>query len=44
MRHPAPGLYDALLDELLRDTLNRHPELRTVFGKIDQEELPSRYA
>jgi len=44
MRHPAAGIYDALLDERLRDSLNRHPELRTIFGKIDQEELPSRYA
>ncbi|ACU89024.1 DUF3427 domain-containing protein [Desulfomicrobium baculatum] len=44
MQHPAPGIYDALLDELLRESLNRHPELRTIFGKIDQEEIPSRYA
>lgn len=44
MQHPVPGIYDALLDEMLRDSLNRHPELRTIFGKIDQEEQPSRYA
>lgn len=44
MRHPATGIYDALLDEVLRESLDRHPELRTIFGKIDQEELPSRYA
>ncbi|PKN43595.1 MAG: NgoFVII family restriction endonuclease [Deltaproteobacteria bacterium HGW-Deltaproteobacteria-18] len=44
MRHPVAGIYDALLDELLRESLDRHPELRTIFGKIDQEELPSRYA
>lgn len=44
MRHPATGIYDALLDEALRESLDRHPELRTIFGKIDQEELPSRYA
>lgn len=44
MQHPVPGIYDALLDELLRESLNRHPELRTIFGKIDQEEQPSRYA
>ena len=41
---PFFGLYDALLDEGLRDTLARHPELRTVFGKIDPEEQPGRYA
>jgi HKD family nuclease len=40
----APGIYEALLDEYLRDTLARHPELRTVFGKIDPEEQPARYA
>jgi HKD family nuclease len=39
-----PGIYEALLDEYLRDTLARHPELRTVFGKIDPEEQPARYA
>jgi superfamily II DNA or RNA helicase len=44
MRQPIPGVYDALLDELLREMLSRHPELRTVFAKIDQEEQPSRYA
>lgn len=44
MQRPVPGIYDALLDELLRESLNRHPELRTIFGKIDQEEQPSRYA
>ena len=38
------GIYEALTDEFLRDTLARHPELRTVFGKIDPEEQPARYA
>ena len=32
------------IDEFLRETLARHPELRTVFGKIDPEEQPARYA
>ena len=42
---PLPhGIYEALLDEYLRDTLAQHPELRTVFGKIDPEEQPARYA
>ncbi|MDD2310887.1 MAG: phospholipase D-like domain-containing protein, partial [Desulfuromonadaceae bacterium] len=40
----SPGIYEALLDEFLRDTLARHPELRTVFGKIDPEEQPAKYA
>lgn len=38
------GIYDALLDEELRDVLSRHPELRPVLGKIDVEEQPARYA
>jgi superfamily II DNA or RNA helicase/HKD family nuclease len=38
------GLYDTLLDEKIREVLSRHPELRAVFGKLDTEEQPSRYA
>ena len=42
---PLPhGLYEALLDESLRDVLQKHPELRSVFGKLDPEEESSRYA
>ena len=44
MKPVAHGIYDALLDEILRDSLARHPELRTVFGKVDLEEQPARYA
>jgi superfamily II DNA or RNA helicase/HKD family nuclease len=44
MRDIAYGIYEALIDEYLRDALVRHPELRTVFGKIDPEEQPARYA
>jgi superfamily II DNA or RNA helicase len=44
MKHVASGIYDALIDECLRDTLAQHPELRTVFGKLDPEEQPARYA
>jgi superfamily II DNA or RNA helicase/HKD family nuclease len=44
MAELAHGLYEALLDEELRAILERHPELRSVFGKIDAEEEPSRYA
>ena len=39
-----PGIYEALIDEYLRDALALHPELRTVFGKIDPEEQPAKYA
>ncbi|MBI4196136.1 MAG: DUF3427 domain-containing protein [Betaproteobacteria bacterium] len=45
MTSPLPyGIYDALLDETLREALARHPELRAVLGKIDVEEQPTRYA
>jgi superfamily II DNA or RNA helicase/HKD family nuclease len=44
MKHVAHGIYDALIDEYLRDALLQHPELRSVFGKIDPEEQPARYA
>ncbi len=39
-----PGIYEALLDEGLREALNRYPELRVVLSKIDPEEQPARYA
>lgn len=38
------GIYDALLDERLRDTLKCHPEVRAVLSKLDPEEQPARYA
>jgi len=38
------GVYEALLDEELNSTLRRNPELRSVFGKLDPEEQPGRYA
>jgi superfamily II DNA or RNA helicase len=41
---PAYGIYDALLDKELREVLDRHPEIRTILGKIDHEEQPARYA
>ena len=43
MKQIAHGICEALLDEHLRDLLNQHPELRTVFRKIDPDEQPSRY-
>jgi len=39
-----PGIYEALIDEFLRDALVLRPDLRTVFGKIDPEEQPAKYA
>jgi superfamily II DNA or RNA helicase/HKD family nuclease len=44
MKPMAHGIYEALIDEYLRDALAQHPELRTVFSKIDTEEQPARYA
>ena len=44
MKPIAHGIYDALLDEYLRDLLAQYPELRTIFGKLDPEEQPARYA
>jgi superfamily II DNA or RNA helicase len=44
MKQVVYGIYEALIDEYLRDTLAQHPELRTVFAKIDPEEQPARYA
>jgi len=41
---PSSGIYEALLSEDLQDVLFKHPELRTVFGKVDTEEQPARYA
>lgn len=38
------GIYDALLDEKLRDTLKCHPGVRAVLSKLDPEEQPARYA
>jgi hypothetical protein len=44
MKQVTHGIYEALIDEYLRDDLAQRPELRTVFGKIDPEEQPARYA
>jgi superfamily II DNA or RNA helicase len=38
------GIYEKLLDEELNSVLQHHPELRSVFGKLDPEEEPARYA
>ena len=44
MANLAHGIYEALLDEELASLLEQHPELRSVFGKIDPDEEPARYA
>ncbi|MDZ4186023.1 MAG: DUF3427 domain-containing protein [Desulfuromonadales bacterium] len=44
MKNNGYGIYESLIDEYLRDALALRPELRTVFGKIDPEEQPARYA
>ena len=33
-----PGIYEALLNDELSSVLKSHPELRSVFGKVDPEE------
>jgi superfamily II DNA or RNA helicase/HKD family nuclease len=38
------GIYEELLYEELSSILQGHPELRSVFGKLDPEEEPARYA
>jgi hypothetical protein len=35
---PAFGIYEELHHLHLQDLLDRHPELRSVFGKLDPEE------
>jgi hypothetical protein len=44
VQHLPQGIYEALLDEELNSILQQHPELRSVFGKLDPEEEPTRYA
>lgn len=38
-----PGIYEALLSEELRGLLGAHPELRPVFGKIDDGKSTGRF-
>jgi superfamily II DNA or RNA helicase/HKD family nuclease len=38
------GIYERLLDEGLSAAMIRHPELRSIFGKLDPEEAPVRYS
>lgn len=40
----ATGLYEQLLDEDLAGLLNAHPELRPVFGKLDDESTSESYS
>lgn len=39
-----PGIYEALLSEELRGLLDAQPELRPVFGKIDDESSAHTYS
>ncbi len=39
-----PGVYERLLDQELQDALAGHPELKPIFGKLDDEESPQAYA
>jgi hypothetical protein len=41
---PSPGIYDRLLDQDLTDLLAQYQKLRALFGKLEVEEQPSRYA
>ena len=41
---PNSGIYERLLDEGLKGALERHPELRSIFGKLEPEEEPARLA
>lgn len=38
------GIYEALLSVGLKKVLENHSELRSVFGKLDPEDSPARYA
>jgi hypothetical protein len=40
---PAFGIYEELRHLRLQELLDQHPELRSVFGKLDPEEEPARY-
>src|SRR4051812_29746331 len=40
----SPGIYEALFDRSLKATLERHPELRSIFGKLEADEEPARLA
>ena len=42
--NPPEGIYEALLDKDLKSVLQLHPELRSIFGKLDPEEEPARYS
>jgi superfamily II DNA or RNA helicase/HKD family nuclease len=39
-----PGIYEQVQSKRLEDFLRSHPELRSVFSKIDPEEEPSKYS
>lgn len=39
----SPGIYERIQSGRLESFLNSHPELRSVFAKIDPEEEPAKY-
>ena len=43
MSYLSQGIYEALLDEKLKSFLEQHPELRSVFGRLDPEDQAGRY-
>jgi hypothetical protein len=44
MADPPVGLYESLLHQELKEALERRPELRSVFAKIEADEETTRYA
>ncbi|MHB8108593.1 MAG: DUF3427 domain-containing protein [Syntrophorhabdaceae bacterium] len=43
-QHLPFGIYEALIDEQLKDALSKNPDLRAVIAKVESEEEPTRYA
>ena len=39
-----PGIYEQVQSKRLESFLEAHPELRSIFSKIDPEEEPSKYS
>lgn len=39
-----PGLYERLIDEELSTALAAHPEIKTILGKLDDEDSPHVYS
>jgi len=39
-----PGIYERLIDAELAEALAKHPELKPILGKLDDEEAPQAYS